>query len=116
MERMADGSFQRMTAPYRAEEMSTLALSPLVNSARVDDPGCCRAAASGFGAWILRNVGVPPAWAAGSDRRRGLGIEKTANSEIFPKIFVPEICILNLYPPAPKMGRFGVSRRLKIGF
>jgi len=38
-----DQSFQRITAPYRAEEMSALAVSTLVNSARVDDPRCCQA-------------------------------------------------------------------------
>jgi len=38
---LADRSFQRIIAPYRAEEMTSLAVSPLVNSARVDDPRCC---------------------------------------------------------------------------
>ena len=35
-------SFLRITAPYRDEEMSVVAVSPLVNGARVDDPRCCR--------------------------------------------------------------------------
>jgi len=39
---LADRSFQRITTPYRAEEMSAVAVSPLVNSARVDDPRCCQ--------------------------------------------------------------------------
>ena len=34
------------TTPCRAEEMSALAVSPLVNSARVDDPRCCQPGAS----------------------------------------------------------------------
>ena len=40
---LADQGFQRITAPYRAAEMSALAVSPLVNSARLDDPRCCEA-------------------------------------------------------------------------
>ncbi len=35
------GSVQRIMTPYRAEEMISLAVSPLVNSARVDDARCC---------------------------------------------------------------------------
>jgi len=31
----------RITTPYRAEEMSPVAVSSLVNSARVDDLRCC---------------------------------------------------------------------------
>ncbi len=38
---LADESFQRITAPYLAEEMSALAVSPLVNNAKFDDPRCC---------------------------------------------------------------------------
>jgi len=37
---LGDHAFQRITAPYRAEEMSALAVSPLVNSARANDPRC----------------------------------------------------------------------------
>ena len=43
---LADRAFQRITTPYRADEMAVVAVSPLVNSARVDDPRCCEAAAS----------------------------------------------------------------------
>jgi len=35
---LAAESFLRITTPYEAEEMSALPVSPLVNSARVDDP------------------------------------------------------------------------------
>ena len=37
---LADESFKRITAPYAADEMMVLAVSPLVNSARVDDARC----------------------------------------------------------------------------
>lgn len=50
---LADQSFQRITSPYLAEEMSALEVSPLVNSGRVDDPRCCEPA----GAVV---VDVPP--------------------------------------------------------
>jgi hypothetical protein len=40
---LAAQSFLRITTPYGAEEMSALAVSPLVNSARADDPRCCEA-------------------------------------------------------------------------
>jgi len=42
---LADRAFQRITCPYRSDEMAAVAVSPLVNSARVDDPRCCEAAA-----------------------------------------------------------------------
>jgi hypothetical protein len=38
---LEDRSFQRITAPYAPEEISALEVSPLVNSARVDDSRCC---------------------------------------------------------------------------
>lgn len=38
---LAEGSFQRITTPYPAGEMSARAVSPLVNSARIDSPACC---------------------------------------------------------------------------
>ena len=38
---LVEQSFQRVTAPYHAEEMSALAVSTLVNSARMDDEKCC---------------------------------------------------------------------------
>jgi len=38
---LLDESFQRIMAPYRAEEVTSLAVSPVVNNARVDDPRCC---------------------------------------------------------------------------
>ena len=37
---LAGPSFERITAPYAAGEMSALAVSPQVNSARIDDPKC----------------------------------------------------------------------------
>ena len=40
--KLAADSFLRITTPYRAEEMSAVPISPLVNSA-VDDPRCCQA-------------------------------------------------------------------------
>ena len=40
---LGDQGFQRITSPYRAEEMSALAVSALVNSGRLDDPRCCEA-------------------------------------------------------------------------
>ena len=43
---LTDQSFLRITKPYRASEMSVVAVSPLVNSARVDDPRCCEAGES----------------------------------------------------------------------
>ena len=44
---LAEQSFQRIMTPYAAEAMSVVAVSPLVNSARVDDPRCCEAGESG---------------------------------------------------------------------
>jgi putative SOS response-associated peptidase YedK len=38
---LAEASFQRITAPYPPGEMSALAVSTLVNSARIDTPACC---------------------------------------------------------------------------
>ena len=38
---LAAQSFLRITIPYRAEGMSAVAVSPLVNNAQVDDPQCC---------------------------------------------------------------------------
>ena len=38
---LAAQSFLRITTPYEAEGMSVVAISPLINSARVDDPRCC---------------------------------------------------------------------------
>ena len=38
---LPDESFQRIMAPYRAAEMTSLAVSFLVNSARVADGRCC---------------------------------------------------------------------------
>jgi putative SOS response-associated peptidase YedK len=38
---LEDQSFQRITTPYFAQEMSALEVSPLVNSAGIDDPRCC---------------------------------------------------------------------------
>jgi hypothetical protein len=35
--------FQRIITPYKAEEMSALAVSSVVNSAKTDDPRCCEA-------------------------------------------------------------------------
>ena len=46
---LADESFQRITAPYRPEEMSALAVSSLVNSAKFDDPRCCEPLPPTFG-------------------------------------------------------------------
>ncbi len=40
---LGDQGFERITTPYSAEEMSALAVSPLVNSGRVDDRRCCEA-------------------------------------------------------------------------
>jgi putative SOS response-associated peptidase YedK len=40
---LADETFQRITFPYAAEEMSALAVSSIVNNARVDDFRCCEA-------------------------------------------------------------------------
>jgi hypothetical protein len=37
---LSDDIFQRITAPYSADEMSALAVSNFVNSARVDDARC----------------------------------------------------------------------------
>ena len=37
---LADEGFQRITAPYPAVELSALAVSPIVNSARIDDARC----------------------------------------------------------------------------
>ncbi len=37
---LPDESFQRITTPNLAGEMSSLEVSPLVNSGRVDDPRC----------------------------------------------------------------------------
>jgi len=39
--RVGRSGFQRISTPYRADEMAVVAVSPLVNSARVDDPRCC---------------------------------------------------------------------------
>ena len=39
---LAAQSFLRITTPYRAEEMSVVEVSPLVNSGRIDDPRCCQ--------------------------------------------------------------------------
>jgi putative SOS response-associated peptidase YedK len=58
---LADQSFQRITTPYLAEEMSALEVSPLVNSGRVDDPRCCEPA----GAVV---VDVPPLKSHGRSR------------------------------------------------
>ena len=38
---LAAQSFLRITTPYEAEEMSVVAVSPLINSAKVEDPRCC---------------------------------------------------------------------------
>jgi hypothetical protein len=38
---LAVQSFKRIMAPHGAKEMSVVAVSPLVNSAPVDDPRCC---------------------------------------------------------------------------
>ena len=43
---LTDQSIQRITTPYAPEEMSSLEVSPLVNSGRVDDPRCCESAGS----------------------------------------------------------------------
>jgi putative SOS response-associated peptidase YedK len=40
---LSDTSFHRITTPYAADEMSALAVSAVVNNARVDDPRCCEA-------------------------------------------------------------------------
>jgi len=40
---LGDQGFQRITSPYRAAEMSALAVSTLLNNGRVDDPQCCEA-------------------------------------------------------------------------
>ncbi|HWB59455.1 MAG TPA: SOS response-associated peptidase family protein [Chthoniobacteraceae bacterium] len=34
-------TFTRLTAPYSAQELQAVEVSPLVNSARVDSPECC---------------------------------------------------------------------------
>jgi len=46
---LAAESFLRITTPYPPEEMSAVEVSPLVNSARVDDPRCCQAGESPVG-------------------------------------------------------------------
>jgi len=38
-----DAVFQHIATPYASEEMSELAVSSVVNSAKVDDPRCCEA-------------------------------------------------------------------------
>ena len=43
---LSDESFHRITAPYAPDEMSALAVSPLVNSARIDDARCIEPLAS----------------------------------------------------------------------
>jgi len=43
---LEDLSFQRITTPYAAAEMSALEVSSLVNSGRVDDARCCEPADS----------------------------------------------------------------------
>ena len=43
---LSDECFHRITAPYAADEMSVLAVSPLVNSARIDDARCIEPLAS----------------------------------------------------------------------
>jgi putative SOS response-associated peptidase YedK len=40
---LADDVFQRIITPYKAEEMSALAVSSVVNSAKIDDVRCCNA-------------------------------------------------------------------------
>jgi putative SOS response-associated peptidase YedK len=37
---LPDDIFQRLTAPYRVDVMKAVEVSPLVNSARVDDSRC----------------------------------------------------------------------------
>ncbi len=44
---LGGGSFERITTPYDAGEMSAVAVSPLVNSGRIDDARCCEPAGSG---------------------------------------------------------------------
>lgn len=46
---LAEQSFQRIMTPYRAEEISALAVSPLVNSARWNNPRCGKADYSSTG-------------------------------------------------------------------
>ena len=60
---LADDSFQRITTPYPANEITALEVSPLVNSARLDDPRCCLAcdlveAEVPKKLWIKRNEAV----------------------------------------------------------
>jgi hypothetical protein len=43
---LADECFQRISTPYPPEGMSSLEVSALVNSGRVDDPRCCEPAGS----------------------------------------------------------------------
>jgi putative SOS response-associated peptidase YedK len=43
---LAEASFERITTPYPPGEMSALAVSALVNSARTDSPACCEPAGS----------------------------------------------------------------------
>ena len=50
----------KFTTPYRAEEMSALAVSPLVNSARLDDPQCCQSVESPEAPEKLRIVRKEP--------------------------------------------------------
>ena len=40
---LPDAVFHHITTPYASEEMSALAVSSVVNSAKVDDPRCCEA-------------------------------------------------------------------------
>ena len=40
---LSDESFRRITTPYAAEEMNALAVSSVVNSAKIDDARCCEA-------------------------------------------------------------------------
>jgi len=41
---LADPGFQRIITPYAPGEMIALPVSPLVNSAKIDDPRCCEPA------------------------------------------------------------------------
>ena len=49
---LGDKGFERITAPYAGEEMSALPVSPLVNSAKVDDPKCCEG-------WDSARIDIP---------------------------------------------------------
>jgi putative SOS response-associated peptidase YedK len=64
---LAAGSFLRITTPYAPDEMSMLPVSPLVNSARIDDPACCEPSAPGG------SPGIKPKTASKPDGQQTFG-------------------------------------------